>query len=186
MWLIVFGLVNAYLLLWPGDILYYYGVVGLLLFVCPQRRAAQADRRGGRHHGAADRSDGRRVVWLSRSQCRRSPRAASPQLGQGADRSTEPGDREPREDQRGVQTVARRHRERGQPRAQELRQRARPGGAEELVLRNHVLPAARPARMPRHDAARHGAVEIRRADGRRRRGASTRTWRWSATRSVSR
>ena len=33
MWLIVFGLVNAYLLLWPGDILYYYGIVGLLLFV---------------------------------------------------------------------------------------------------------------------------------------------------------
>ena len=33
MWLIVFGLVNGYLLLWPGDILYYYGVVGLLLFV---------------------------------------------------------------------------------------------------------------------------------------------------------
>lgn len=33
MWLIVFGLVNAYLLLWPGDILYYYGLVGLLLFV---------------------------------------------------------------------------------------------------------------------------------------------------------
>jgi len=32
-WLIAFGLVNAYLLLWPGDILYYYGVVGLLLFV---------------------------------------------------------------------------------------------------------------------------------------------------------
>src|SRR4030095_2448848 len=33
LWLSVFGLVNAYLLLWPGDILYYYGVVGLLLFV---------------------------------------------------------------------------------------------------------------------------------------------------------
>jgi uncharacterized protein len=33
MWLIVFGLVNAYLLLWSGDILFYYGVVGLLLFV---------------------------------------------------------------------------------------------------------------------------------------------------------
>ncbi len=33
MWLIVFGLLNAYLLLWPGDILYYYGIVGLLLFV---------------------------------------------------------------------------------------------------------------------------------------------------------
>jgi uncharacterized protein len=33
LWLIVFGLVNGYLLLWPGDILFYYGVVGLLLFV---------------------------------------------------------------------------------------------------------------------------------------------------------
>src|SRR5688500_10018130 len=25
LWLIVFGLVNGYLLLWPGDILFYYG-----------------------------------------------------------------------------------------------------------------------------------------------------------------
>jgi uncharacterized protein len=33
MWLIVFGLVNAYVLLWSGDILYVYGLVGLLLFV---------------------------------------------------------------------------------------------------------------------------------------------------------
>ena len=33
MWLIAFGLVNAYVLLWSGDILYFYGVVGLLLFV---------------------------------------------------------------------------------------------------------------------------------------------------------
>jgi uncharacterized protein len=33
MWLIVFGLVNGYLLLWSGDVLYCYGVVGLLLFV---------------------------------------------------------------------------------------------------------------------------------------------------------
>src|SRR6185503_10049673 len=33
LWLIVFGLVNGYVLLWPGDILFYYGVVGLLLFV---------------------------------------------------------------------------------------------------------------------------------------------------------
>jgi uncharacterized protein len=32
-WLIVFGLINAYVLLWSGDILYYYGLVGLLLFV---------------------------------------------------------------------------------------------------------------------------------------------------------
>jgi uncharacterized protein len=33
MWLIAFGLLNAYVLLWSGDILYYYGFVGLLLFV---------------------------------------------------------------------------------------------------------------------------------------------------------
>lgn len=31
--LILFGLVNGYLLLWDGDILFYYGVVGLFLFV---------------------------------------------------------------------------------------------------------------------------------------------------------
>lgn len=30
--LIVFGLINGYLLLWDGDILFYYGVVGLFLF----------------------------------------------------------------------------------------------------------------------------------------------------------
>jgi uncharacterized protein len=33
LWLIAFGLVNAYVLLWSGDVLYYYGVIGLLLFV---------------------------------------------------------------------------------------------------------------------------------------------------------
>ncbi|MGH8175885.1 MAG: DUF418 domain-containing protein [Steroidobacter sp.] len=41
MWLIVFGLFNGYLLLWDGDILFYYGVTGLLLFVfrsMPARR----------------------------------------------------------------------------------------------------------------------------------------------------
>ncbi len=32
LWLVVFGLINAYVLLWPGDILYAYGLVGLLLF----------------------------------------------------------------------------------------------------------------------------------------------------------
>ena len=32
-WLIVFGLFNAYVLLWPGDILFTYGMVGLLLFL---------------------------------------------------------------------------------------------------------------------------------------------------------
>ena len=31
-WLIVFGLVNGYILLWNGDILFFYGVVGLLLY----------------------------------------------------------------------------------------------------------------------------------------------------------
>ncbi len=31
-WLMVFGLINGYVLLWDGDILFYYGAVGLLLF----------------------------------------------------------------------------------------------------------------------------------------------------------
>ena len=31
-WLIAFGMIHAYLLLWDGDILYYYGVVALFLF----------------------------------------------------------------------------------------------------------------------------------------------------------
>jgi uncharacterized protein len=41
MWLILFGLVNAYLLVWHGDILYAYGIAGLLLYVfrhLPPRR----------------------------------------------------------------------------------------------------------------------------------------------------
>lgn len=33
LWLIAFGLVHAWLLLWVGDILYIYGVAGLVLFV---------------------------------------------------------------------------------------------------------------------------------------------------------
>lgn len=33
LWLIVFGLINGYLLLWSGDVLFYYGVAGLALFV---------------------------------------------------------------------------------------------------------------------------------------------------------
>ena len=32
LWLIGFGLVNAFILLWPGDILFQYGIVGILLF----------------------------------------------------------------------------------------------------------------------------------------------------------
>ena len=32
MWLMAFGLVNAFVLLWPGDILFQYGVMGILLF----------------------------------------------------------------------------------------------------------------------------------------------------------
>ncbi len=31
-WLIAFGMIHAYLLLWDGDILYYYGIVALFLF----------------------------------------------------------------------------------------------------------------------------------------------------------
>jgi uncharacterized protein len=32
MWLMAFGLVNVFILLWPGDILFQYGVMGILLF----------------------------------------------------------------------------------------------------------------------------------------------------------
>lgn len=32
MWLMFFGIFNAFVLLWPGDILFQYGVVGILLF----------------------------------------------------------------------------------------------------------------------------------------------------------
>lgn len=32
-WLAVFGLVHAHLLLWPGDILYFYGLIGMLAFL---------------------------------------------------------------------------------------------------------------------------------------------------------
>ena len=32
MWLLAFGVVNAIILLWPGDILFQYGVMGILLF----------------------------------------------------------------------------------------------------------------------------------------------------------
>lgn len=32
MWLMVFGVANAFVLLWPGDILFQYGVMGILLF----------------------------------------------------------------------------------------------------------------------------------------------------------
>ena len=31
-WLIVFGIIHAYLFVWPGDILFSYGMIGLLLF----------------------------------------------------------------------------------------------------------------------------------------------------------
>jgi uncharacterized protein len=33
LWLIVFGLFNGYVLLWSGDVLFYYGFAGLALFV---------------------------------------------------------------------------------------------------------------------------------------------------------
>ena len=33
LWLIVFGLINGYVLLWSGDVLFYYGIAGLVLFV---------------------------------------------------------------------------------------------------------------------------------------------------------
>jgi uncharacterized protein len=33
MWLVLFGMFNAFILLWFGDILYYYGLCGMMLFV---------------------------------------------------------------------------------------------------------------------------------------------------------
>jgi uncharacterized protein len=33
LWLVLFGMFNAYILLWFGDILYYYGMCGMILFV---------------------------------------------------------------------------------------------------------------------------------------------------------
>ncbi len=32
LWLVLFGVINAYVLLWPGDILYFYGLCGMLLY----------------------------------------------------------------------------------------------------------------------------------------------------------
>ncbi|HSC54903.1 MAG TPA: DUF418 domain-containing protein [Phnomibacter sp.] len=38
LWLVLFGVFNAYVLLWEGDILYFYGLAGMLLY--PFRKAA--------------------------------------------------------------------------------------------------------------------------------------------------
>lgn len=41
LWLIVFGLLNGYVLLWSGDVLFFYGIAGLVLFLfrnLPPRR----------------------------------------------------------------------------------------------------------------------------------------------------
>ncbi len=38
LWLVLFGVINAYVLLWQGDILFYYGLIGMLLF--PFRKAS--------------------------------------------------------------------------------------------------------------------------------------------------
>ena len=32
LWLVFFGIINAYVILWQGDILFYYGLLGMLLF----------------------------------------------------------------------------------------------------------------------------------------------------------
>jgi len=38
-WLLIFGLINAYIFLWPGDILYTYAITGLFLFPFRKLRA---------------------------------------------------------------------------------------------------------------------------------------------------
>ncbi|GAA4396571.1 DUF418 domain-containing protein [Nibrella viscosa] len=40
LWLVLFGVINAYVLLWPGDILYAYGLCGLLLYPFRKLRPA--------------------------------------------------------------------------------------------------------------------------------------------------
>jgi uncharacterized protein len=37
-WLVVFGLIHAYVLIWPGEVLYFYGIVGMFIF--PARHAS--------------------------------------------------------------------------------------------------------------------------------------------------
>lgn len=32
LWLVLFGMINAYILLWQGDILFYYGLIGMVLY----------------------------------------------------------------------------------------------------------------------------------------------------------
>ena len=39
MWLMAFGVFNAFILLWPGDILFQYGVMGILLFAFTRMKA---------------------------------------------------------------------------------------------------------------------------------------------------
>jgi uncharacterized protein len=39
MWLMAFGVFNAFILLWPGDVLFPYGVMGILLFAFTRMRA---------------------------------------------------------------------------------------------------------------------------------------------------
>lgn len=38
LWLVLFGMIHAFLLLWPGDILYIYGLAGIPLFVLRRAR----------------------------------------------------------------------------------------------------------------------------------------------------
>jgi uncharacterized protein len=39
-WLVVFGLIHAHLLLWLGDILYLYGICGMLVYLCRKWKPA--------------------------------------------------------------------------------------------------------------------------------------------------
>ena len=160
MWLIVFGLVNGYLLLWDGDILFYYGVVGLLLFVfrnvAPRKLIVAAAVIMILQTAVTV------IEWYGyhEDQRRRRPPRRKAAAQARADRATEPGsDRNLREDQRGVQASRDRARENGQPHAQELRQRARRGRTEDAGTSKRRSSSARPARKPGHDAARHGAAE---------------------------
>ena len=69
LWLVAFGMINAFLLIWYGDILYAYGVIALFIF--PFRNLARADadddRRSPRCCSARPGTSGMRARLIHQS-----------------------------------------------------------------------------------------------------------------------
>ena len=60
LWLIGFGLFNAWILLWVGDILYFYGITALFLFAFRNLSGREAARRSVSAHSCSARRGARR------------------------------------------------------------------------------------------------------------------------------